>query len=145
MADWMIQRDENGKQHIVPVQKESKTKKYYKKNKEQLLESKKFYYEKRQEHIKEVNKAYYESHKQELSHKARQRRMRKKIMESGCYWCHKEFNEPRKILRYHGKYFCDDECLGEYLVDKVEDEITDIDFDTAENIEICEKERWAEW
>ena len=62
-----------------------------------------------------------------------------------CDWCNRHYDTPRQMLRYDDKFFCDDECLGEYLVDRAEGDIEEIWFDTPENIEICEKEQRAEW
>lgn len=94
---------------------------YYAKNKERLLA---------QQHI------YNAEHKEQL---ALYRKVRKaKRME--CYWCNKKFTEPGYILRYHKHHFCDDKCLGEYLVERAEEEIEKEWFDTPENIKACWRE-----
>ena len=54
-----------------------------------------------------------------------------------CKCCHKDITSPCEILVYHGMYFCDNDCLGSYLVEQAEDEI-EIDWvDTPENMKIC--------
>lgn len=59
---------------------------------------------------------------------------------SECYFCGKEWDRPRHILKYKGNYFCNEDCLAEYLLSKAEDE-TDIEwFDTEENMRICAEE-----
>lgn len=62
-----------------------------------------------------------------------------------CSWCHKVHDRPRDLLRYDDKIFCDEKCLGEYLVDKADGDIETIDFDTPENIEMMAMERKAEY
>ena len=57
-----------------------------------------------------------------------------------CAWCHMHFTNPKSILKYDDKYFCDDECLGQYLVDKVEGEVEVMWFDTEENMRLCAME-----
>jgi hypothetical protein len=44
------------------------------------------------------------------------------------------------IIRHEDKYFCSEECLGEYLVSKIEDEIDVEWFDTEEHMRICAEE-----
>ena len=43
------------------------------------------------------------------------------------------------------KYFCNEKCLGKYLVDKVDDETEAVWVDTPENIRMCALERQAEF
>lgn len=43
---------------------------------------------------------------------------------------------------YDGLYFCSDKCLGEYLVEKFEDEIEWVDFITQEALNEREREAW---
>ena len=62
-----------------------------------------------------------------------------------CYWCHKHFDRPGDIYKYKKHYFCDDTCLGEYLVSKAEDEIEVVWHDTEENIRICALEAKGEY
>lgn len=62
-----------------------------------------------------------------------------------CSWCRRVFSTPTDLLRYDDKIFCDTNCLGEYLVEKAEEDIEEIWFDTPENIEICAKEKRAEY
>ena len=62
-----------------------------------------------------------------------------------CFWCSRVFSTPTDLLRYDDKFFCDSKCLGEYMVDKAEEDIEEIWFDTPDNIEICEKEKHAEY
>lgn len=62
-----------------------------------------------------------------------------------CDWCNRQYDTPRAMLRYGDHIFCDDECLGEYLVDKADGEIEEIWFDTPENIEQREVERKAQY
>ncbi len=57
-----------------------------------------------------------------------------------CYWCHKHFDTPRHYIRYDKKNFCDEDCLGEFLVDRAEDDMEVLWFDTAENMRICAEE-----
>ena len=39
-----------------------------------------------------------------------------------CRFCGKEI-DVGSYVRYHGMPFCDSSCLGDYLVDQVEDEV----------------------
>lgn len=62
-----------------------------------------------------------------------------------CDWCNKTYDTPGRLMRYDDKIFCGSDCLGEYLVEKVGEDIEDIWFDTPENIEMCAKEAKREW
>lgn len=63
-------------------------------------------------------------------------------MNSKCYECGREFRPATTLLKYQEKLFCSADCLGEYLVDHTE-EIEEIEYDTPENIRMCELEkRW---
>jgi len=64
-----------------------------------------------------------------------------------CFFCGKEFTEAGYIIKHGDRYFCDELCLAKQLYEDADGngEVEAIWFDTPENIEICEKERWAEW
>lgn len=62
-----------------------------------------------------------------------------------CEWCRKNYDTPRYMLGYDDKYFCDDECLGEYLVNEKDGDIEQIWFDTPDNLKMIAEERKAEW
>ena len=62
-----------------------------------------------------------------------------------CDWCHRHYETPRELVRYDDKIFCDEDCLGQYLVDKADGEIEVIWFDTPDNIEMAEAERKAQY
>ena len=62
-----------------------------------------------------------------------------------CAWCENVFSTPQDLLKYDNKIFCSSKCLGEYLADKVDDEIETVWFDTPTNIEQREREKKAEW
>lgn len=62
-----------------------------------------------------------------------------------CKHCLKDICEPTTIIRYKDDYFCDETCLGEYLVSKIEDEIEVVEVDTEENIKMCAEESKNEW
>ena len=62
-----------------------------------------------------------------------------------CEWCKKVIDTPRSLLRYDDLLFCDEQCLGEYMVDQADGDIEEIWFDTPENIELCAKERISEY
>lgn len=62
-----------------------------------------------------------------------------------CEWCGRVFSTPHDFLKVDNKLFCCNECLGEYLVEKMDGEIESIWFDTPTNIEQREKEKKAEW
>ena len=62
-----------------------------------------------------------------------------------CEWCRKNYDMPRYMLGYDDKYFCDDECLGEYLVSEKDGDIEQIWFDTPDNLKMVAEERKAEW
>ena len=66
-------------------------------------------------------------------------------MQKSCYWCKKVFNKPGDVLKYDDKLFCDEVCLGAYLVDKVDSDIETEWIDTPENIYMCEMEKRAEY
>jgi len=51
-----------------------------------------------------------------------------------CEWCDRQIGVGQYI-QYDDMFFCDRDCLGEYLVDHVEDEIKDCWLETPENIE----------
>lgn len=50
-----------------------------------------------------------------------------------CHQCGNEWDTTRDILKYEDKYFCDDQCLGEYLVEKVDGDIEVVFYETEEN------------
>lgn len=62
-----------------------------------------------------------------------------------CKWCNKNYTTPRYMVRYKEDFFCDDTCLGEYMVDQADGDTEAIWFDTPENIEMRELEKRAEW
>ena len=98
------------------------------------------HYAKNKDKIIEKQTIYNLAHKREIEIKRKIRRAK----EMECYWCHKHWNTPGHIVRYKRHLFCDEDCLGEYLVSRAEDDIEIEWFDTPENIEICEREKWAE-
>ena len=59
---------------------------------------------------------------------------------SSCYSCNRSFDRPMHIIKYKDRYFCDEQCLGEYLVSKAEDDIDIEWFDTEENMRILAEE-----
>ena len=61
-----------------------------------------------------------------------------------CFFCGKDF-EAGYILKHKDRLFCSEACCMKQLYEDADDEIEAIWFDTPENIEICEKERLAEW
>lgn len=99
------------------------------------------YYQENREALLAKQKAYIAQNRDEINHKQRMKRMEQRQ----CYWCHKSFDAPGNIIRYKRHYFCDESCLGEYLVDKEEENITVIWHDTEENMRICAEEAKAEW
>lgn len=133
------------KEELAKEIQSRKKKAYYEIRKEHIKAYNKQYADAHKEERRIANKKYYELHKDKISMDLKKKRLKKKIMEIGCEWCGKDFEEPTKIIQYKKKFFCDETCLGEYLVNKVEDEISEIDLDTMGNIEICMKENWAEW
>lgn len=60
-----------------------------------------------------------------------------------CEMCAKPLS--RECSHYDGKYFCSDSCLGQYLVEKIDDEIEWVDFRTLDEIKLAEAERKAEY
>lgn len=54
-----------------------------------------------------------------------------------CKHCQKDIDKPKSILKFNDDYFCDEDCLGEYLVAQVEDEVEVVWADTEENLKIC--------
>lgn len=62
-----------------------------------------------------------------------------------CKNCRKDINKPQDILKYKDDYFCDETCLGEYLVSQVEDEVEEVWADTEENMYMCAMEAKSEW
>ena len=50
-----------------------------------------------------------------------------------CAYCGKKWTTTRDILKYDDKYFCDDDCLGSYLVDKADGDIEIIFYETEDN------------
>lgn len=63
-----------------------------------------------------------------------------KEMPRRCHFCKTYWDEPRHIIRYKRKAFCDEDCLAEYLLSKAEDDIEVEWFDTEENMRICAEE-----
>lgn len=51
-----------------------------------------------------------------------------------CEWCGAEI-EVGRYIKYDDMPFCDRDCLGEYLVDRVEDEIDEYWKEAPDNIE----------
>ena len=62
-----------------------------------------------------------------------------------CFFCGKEFTEAGYIIRYKDHLFCNESCLAKQLLDDIDDETEAVWIETEENIEICEKERLAEY
>lgn len=60
-----------------------------------------------------------------------------------CYCCHRDLYG--ECASYDDHYFCSDKCLGEYLVDKLDDEIEWVDFRPKEEIDEAEREDHYEW
>ena len=60
-----------------------------------------------------------------------------------CYCCHRDLHG--ECASYDDHYFCSDKCLGEYLVDKLDDEIEWVDFRPQEEIDEAEQEDHYEW
>lgn len=60
-----------------------------------------------------------------------------------CEWCGREIGVGHYV-RYDDLPFCDRECLGEFLVNRVEDEIEELWHDTEENLELLAAEEKAE-
>ena len=54
-----------------------------------------------------------------------------------CFQCGYEWTEARTMLKYHRKYFCDEECLKNYLYEKADDEIEEVFIDSPENRELA--------
>ena len=78
---------------------------------------------------KQYYKDYYQEHKKELSEKARLRA--RKIKEEGgnikpCKYCGKQIDLKKRVVVYKRKYFCSKECLKNYLLSKVKDNVKDI-------------------
>ena len=101
---------------------------------------------------KDYNKSYYKINRQDLKERARKRaevlRLAKHMEKlNKCCWCDKEFDKPHEMIKYHKYYFCSEECLGEYLVDKAQkkDELQTVWVDTEENIETLAREEAAQW
>lgn len=101
---------------------------------------------------KDYNKTYYKINQKDLKERARRRgevkRAAKKMERlNKCHWCSKEFDKPHEMIKYHKYYFCCEECLGEYLVNKAQhkEELEVIWVDTEENIEILAREEAAQW
>lgn len=99
------------------------------------------YYSKNSERLIERQKEWNKAHAEEMAAYQRKRRLEK----LKCEWCGKSFNYPGYVLKYKRKHFCDEDCLGKYLVDTSDDKIMREWIDTKENIETCAKERWAEY
>lgn len=62
-----------------------------------------------------------------------------------CDWCGRVYSTPHDFLKVDDKLFCCNECLGEYLVEKMDGEIEPVWFTTPTNEEIAAKERKAEY
>lgn len=54
-----------------------------------------------------------------------------------CEYCGVDYDEPQSILRYQGKYYCDELCLGKYLEEQIDDEVEEEWIDTKENMRLC--------
>lgn len=85
--------------------------------------------------------AYNNQHKERIARYQKMRRLRMKT----CAWCDEGFNEPGYIIKYHQKYFHNEECLSKWLLNRIDDETEAVWVDTPENIAICEAEKRAEW
>lgn len=99
------------------------------------------YYKEHRDEIIARQKEWNKVHAEELALYQRNRRRRN----MRCEWCEKAFDYPGYILKYKRKHFCDEECLGKYLVDCADDKISREWVDTKENIETCAKEKWKEY
>lgn len=60
-----------------------------------------------------------------------------------CYNCKHNIGVGWYV-RYKGKNFCDRDCLAEYLVEKAEDDVEEIWYDTPENLELLSAEEKEE-
>ncbi len=100
------------------------------------------------EELKKFQKKYSQINKEALDIKRRMRRIKAKMdFMSVCCWCKKENDKPHEMIKYKKSYFCCEECLGEYLVDKAnaKNELDIVFVDTEANIEMLAKEEKAAW
>lgn len=78
---------------------------------------------------KQYYKNYYQAHKRELSERAKLRARRIKE-ETGykkpCKYCGKQINMKKGVVVFRRKYFCSKECLKNYLLSKVKDDVKDL-------------------
>lgn len=100
--------------------------------------------------IKDYRHEYYLKNREKLLSKSKelQRQKREAKMTDNqrtCFWCHKVWDSPRDVLYYKRHYFCDKECLGEFLCEKNQEDIRIKWFDTEENMRICAEEVKHEW
>lgn len=100
----------------------------------------KAYYAANQEKICNRSKEYYYANYEVISQKRKEAYRRKKMCQLECHWCHKDLNKPRYVMKYKRKYFCNEDCLGEYLVSQAEPDVEVVWHDTPENMRICAEE-----
>ena len=96
---------------------------------------------------KGYNYTYYQAHREERIAKQTewnknhaeevalyQRNMRRRKMR--CEFCGSSFDAPGYVLKYKRKHFCNEECLGKYLVDVADEKISREWFDTRKGRDI---------
>ena len=77
----------------------------------------------------QYNRTYYQKHQSELNERAKQRARRLKAegkYQRFCKHCNKEINLKKGVVVFRKKYFCSKECLKNYLLSKVKDDVKDL-------------------
>ena len=69
---------------------------------------------------------YYYDNRDDLLKKRKKKYYAKKT----CRFCGKSF-EKKVVINYKNKYFCDRQCLGGWLISRIEDDLKTIRIDTS--------------
>ena len=82
----------------------------------------------RESSLKEYRHEYYLKNRDKLLSRSKelQRQKRESKMTDNqrtCFWCHKVWDSPRDVLYYKKHYFCNKECLGEFLCERNQEDI----------------------
>ena len=102
---------------------------------------------KRTEIDRQYGRTYYHENAERINFFARVRRKIQKVRAiTECAECHKEFDPsiPRTLLKYDKKYFCCEECVKDYMLEKFDNEIEEEFIDTEESIRNLAMEEWGQ-
>lgn len=97
------------------------------------------YYERHYDEERARQKAWYQKNKDKISLERKLKKM------SACKKCGKELNRPGHYPVYKGNYFCCEDCLKNFYLEKILDSYEEEWIDTEENLRIAAEEAKNEY